>query len=287
MVSQFQSLKLKLLNVGYAKLDHNWNFDHVISPFVRLYLITSGDALVYHSGKKLHLVPGNMYLIPSYTYSSYKCNLSHEQYYISFFEELGSGLSVFDFADFKHEVRATKLDTTYFERLLELNPNRALFDDDPDKYDNLPVLLEFEKKNSSLSPSQFIETNGILKLLFAKFLNSIKTIRKRNTSNLNGVMHYISENLNKTLTVKELAGFCHLSTDHFSRSFKEGFGVRPSKYIQYKRIERALFLLVTTKYPLKEISNTIGFEDYTYFSRVFKQHVGKTPREFRQEKVNV
>ncbi len=287
MVNQFQSLKLKLINVGYNKLDHNWNFDNVISPFTRLYLITSGNAFVYHNKRKFHLRPNNMYLIPSYTYSSYKCNLKHEQYYISFFEELGSGLSIYNFVNFKYEIKASKLDETCFERLLSINPNRDLINYDPEHYDNYPVLLGFEKKNTELSASNYMETHGIIKLLMAKFIDANKSYDKVNNTNLDRVLNFISENLHETLTLSVLADHCNMSKDHFSRSFKKYYGLRPTKYIQDRRLERFLLLLITTNYSVREIALKIGFENYTYFLRYFKERIGKTPVEFRKEHIIV
>ncbi len=287
MANQFQSLKLKLINVGYNKLDHDWDFDNVISPFTRLYLITKGDAFVYHNKRKFHLSPNNMYLIPSYTYSSYKCNLSHEQYYISFFEELGSGLSIYNFVNFNYEVKASKLDETCFKRLLYLNPNRHLTNYDPEHYDNYPVLLGSEKKNTELSASNFIETHGIVKLLMSKFIDASIAPNKPNNTNLDRVLNYISENLHETLTLTVLANYCNMSKDHFSRSFKKHYGLRPTKYIQNRRLERFLLLLITTNYSVREIALKVGFENYTYFLRYFKERMGKTPVEFRKEHIVV
>lgn len=53
MLEIFQSLRLTLLNTGYAKLNALWDFDNVISPFTRMYYITKGSAKVYHSNKVL------------------------------------------------------------------------------------------------------------------------------------------------------------------------------------------------------------------------------------------
>ncbi|MEC3908509.1 AraC family transcriptional regulator [Tamlana sp. 2201CG12-4] len=281
---QFQSLKLKLLNAGYAKLDHKWDFNNVISPFSRLYLITKGQAFVYHNNIKYDLIPGYLYLIPSYTYSSYKCNLYHEQYYISFFEELGNSLSIYNFANFKYQIKANALDKILFERLLDLNQNRALVNNAPKHYDNYKTLLEFEKKNKELSSSAFIETQGVLKALLSRFFDGSDIFHNKTPiTNLNQVLQHISENLNQNITVKSLAEFCHLSTDHFSRRFKKIFGLRPSKYIQNKRIERAILLISTTNYSLTRISTIIGFENYNHFSRIFKQTAGITPSNFKKQ----
>ena len=98
-----QTLKLALLNVGYAKLDPLWDYDDVISPFIRLYYITTGSAMVYHSNRAIELKPGHIYLIPSYTFGRYKCDDYHEQYYISCLEEIKNGYSIFNFSNFIYD----------------------------------------------------------------------------------------------------------------------------------------------------------------------------------------
>lgn len=283
MLRHYQSLKLSLINVGFDKLDHRWNFDNVISPFTRLYYVTEGEAFVYHNQQKIRLEPGFLYLIPSYTYSSYKCNDSHHQYYISFFEEYGSGLSIYNFVKFVYKVKATELDAMYFERLLYLNPNRTLLNNNPIYYDKFSTLLEYEKKNNKLSASKYIETFAILKILLSRFV--IKGQPTDNVANINldSVLTYISENLEKDLSVSFLADFCNLSRDHFSRSFKKQYNIRPSNYVQNLRIERAMLLLITTNYSVEEISLKVGFESYIYFLRFFKQNTNKSPKEFRKE----
>jgi len=285
MLNQFESFKLKLLNIGYAKLNSNWNYNNVISPYTRLYMVTKGEAYIYHNNKEYNIKAGNMYLIPSYTYSSYRCNLMFELYHINFFEELGNKLSIYDFINFKYQIKATKLDEKYFERLLYINPNRGLNNDNPEYYDNYPILFEYLKKNETLSASTLIETHGILKILLSKFINNTPKSKKK--QNLNSVLNYISENLHDNLTISSLANFCNLSVNHFSRKFLNTYGIRPNKYIQLKRIERAQLLLLTTNNSLKQISEKVGFDNISYFSRTFKKIVEKTPAVFRKENIGI
>ncbi|TSE10807.1 MULTISPECIES: helix-turn-helix domain-containing protein [Aquimarina] len=284
-----QSLQLSLLNVGYAHLDKHWNYDNVVSPFTRMYYISKGSAKVYHNDQTFDLKPGYMYLIPSFTYSRYKCDEYHEQYYISFFEEIKNGLSIFNLKSFVYELKAKDTDIAYFKRLLEINPNRALVNDDPEVYDNRPTLQTFKKKNEKLSSAFYLETNGLLRILLSKFIKDHNRLVIKNTTrnNLSQVLSHISENLDKELTINELASYCHLSTDYFSRIFKQKFGMRPNKYIQSKRVERAQLLLLTTDNSLKQIAEKVGLENLSYFSRVFKSFTGKTPGNFRKEELNV
>ncbi|WP_282124152.1 helix-turn-helix domain-containing protein [Algibacter mikhailovii] len=290
MQNYLASLKLNLLNIGFASLDSKWDFDNVISPFTRLYLITSGNAYVYHNNMKFELKAGYMYLIPSNTYSRYKCNSYHEQYYISFIEEVINGLSTYNIEDFEYELKANELDRYHFKRLLEINPNRVLINNAPSVYHNKPLLFGVSEKDNDLSTSHFVESIGILKILFSRFIRDVKHKDKPNGKSevvLENTLVYIAEHLHKELTISELASFNNLSKDHFSRNFFEKFGIRPNKYIQSKRVERAQLLLLTTDDSLLEIAEKVGFLNISYFSKIFKKFTGRTPTHFRKEQMKV
>lgn len=286
MQEYLKYLRLNLLNIDFVKLDSDWDFDNIISPFVRLYLITSGHAYVYHNDKKFDLKPGYMYLIPSYTYSRYKCELQHEQLYINFLEEIGSGLSIFSFNDFEYQIKSSKLDAYYFKRLLEINPNRSLVDDNPNKYDSFSSFLEL--KNNQMDSNSYMETQGLLKILTSRFIIENKNVPgKRARRDINKGLIYLLENLHENLTIERLAAYSNLSKDHFSRSFYEKFKMRPNLYIQSKRVERAQLLLHTTNDSLKDISEKVGFDNFSYFSKVFKKITGKTPAYYKKEQSQV
>lgn len=286
MQEYLKYLRLYLLNIDLVKLDASWDYDNVISPFVRMYLITSGHAYVYHNDKKFDLKPGYMYLIPSYTYSRYKCELQHEQLYISFMEEIGNGLSVFSFNSFRYQIKSSKLDTHYFKRLLEINPNRSLIDDNPHKYKSFSSFLELKKMQ--LNSSFYLETQGLLKILLSRFIiEGNNASEKRERRDIDKVLVYLLENLHENLTVERLAAFSNLSKDHFSRSFYEKYKMRPNLYIQSKRVERAQLLLHTTNDSIKAISEKVGFDNLSYFSKVFKKITGKTPANYKKEQSQV
>lgn len=288
MQNHLASLKLNLLNIGYAKLDSQWDFNNVISPFTRLYLITAGSANVYHNNMKFEMKPGNMYLVPSNTYSRYKCDNYHEQFYISFIEEVRSGLSTYNIEDFIYELKASEIDEYHFKRLLEINPNRVFINNDPKGYNNKPALYDFRRKNDELTSQHFVETMGTLRVLFSRFIRDIKYKQNRNKESiLNNTLVHISKNLHEDLTVEKLAAFNNLSKDHFSRSFYKNFGIRPNKYIQSRRVDRAQLLLLTTNDSLHEIADKVGFGNVSYFSKTFKKFTGRTPGYFRNEQLNI
>jgi len=84
------------------------------------------------------------------------------------------------------------------------------------------------------------------------------------------------------LDVATLAAIAHTSEAHFSRSFKAAFGETPHRYLQRRRIERAMFLLRTTDRTVTDICMEVGFASLGTFSRTFNEIVGEAPTRFRE-----
>jgi len=83
------------------------------------------------------------------------------------------------------------------------------------------------------------------------------------------------------LDIEALADSVHLSRAHFIRSFREVFGETPHRYLQRRRIERAMWLLRGTDTSVTEICFDVGFSSLGTFSRTFREIVGVSPRVYR------
>lgn len=290
MNKSLNELKITLLNIGYANLNTNWNFDNVLSPFTRLYYTLSGEGKVFHNKQSLLLKPDYLYLIPSFTYHRCLCETQMDQYFIHFLEEIGGGLSIYNLKKFSFEVKARPEDKELFERLLAINPNRGLVNDDPKNYDNRNSMLYFAERNETLSAQAYLESQGIMKILLSRFIIDKEESGNQQlvqTKKIIDTLHYISANLANELTVEQLAKVNYMNTDYFSRMFKEQLGIRPLEYIQSKRIERAQLLLTTTDYSLQDIADMVGLPNISYFSRLFTRFTQKTPAAYRKELWNV
>jgi AraC-like DNA-binding protein len=290
MFEALQTLQLRLLHVDFVGLDHHWQYDKIISPFSRLYLITGGEGWVFHNHKKYELKPGNLYLIPAYTYSRYHCDTFLEQYYIHFLDQMEGGLSVYETMQINYENAAEELDYHLCAKLLALNPKRTVADLNPQQYDNKPELLSFNLFHTSQSLSNYGQTQGILLQLFSRFLGDEATPGTRASKSfhqLTGALQFIHQHLHEKITIEQLASILHLQVDYFSRLFLEVVGVRPMEYIQNKRLERAQLLLTTSGASLKEIAQRVGIPNIYYFSRLFRRRYTMPPGEYRKVKWQV
>lgn len=83
------------------------------------------------------------------------------------------------------------------------------------------------------------------------------------------------------LDVPTLAAVAQVSAAHFIRSFKETFGETPHRYLQRRRVERAMFLLRDRTISVTDVCFDVGFNSLGTFSRTFAGIVGVTPSEYR------
>lgn len=106
-------------------------------------------------------------------------------------------------------------------------------------------------------------------------LENLNTLSTRNR--IAHVVKYIRENLNRELSVCELAEQACLSRAQFFRQFNREMGESPTKFVNKERIRRAKRLMLMQGRPPGEAGISSGFSSENYFSRVFRQLEGKTP----------
>ena len=95
-------------------------------------------------------------------------------------------------------------------------------------------------------------------------------------------VRYIEDNLNRSLSLEEIAAHVNVSARQLTRLFGTFAGTSPAQYVRVTRLDRASALLTRTELPIKEISHQIGFSDVQYFTRCFTSHFGVSPGAYRQ-----
>ena len=83
------------------------------------------------------------------------------------------------------------------------------------------------------------------------------------------------------LDIAALARVACVSKAHFIRTFRATFGETPHRYLQRRRVERAMYLLRTTTDQITDICMAVGFSSLGTFSRTFTEIVGETPTRYR------
>jgi len=104
----------------------------------------------------------------------------------------------------------------------------------------------------------------------------------RHFSALRKAQRYIWTNYTRKISLKEIADASGLSAPYFSTVFKDEMGENLSNYLNRLRVEKAAAMLVTTGLPINEIAFACGFEDQSWFSKIFKGNTGFTPGKYRE-----
>ncbi len=100
---------------------------------------------------------------------------------------------------------------------------------------------------------------------------------------LRRVTEFIDENLDRDLTLTEIAEIADLSPFHFARSFKQATGSTPIQFLMQRRVDLAKRLLADSELPIVEIGLRAGFKNQSHFTTFFRKVTAMTPKAFRNE----
>jgi AraC-like DNA-binding protein len=96
------------------------------------------------------------------------------------------------------------------------------------------------------------------------------------------MVRFIRENYQRPLTVEDIAQSAGVSRRECFRCFKELRGSTPTEFLTNYRLSIAAYLLATTNLPIAQVGEACGFGGASYFTRLFKERYGMTPRTFRK-----
>jgi AraC-like DNA-binding protein len=105
----------------------------------------------------------------------------------------------------------------------------------------------------------------------------------RHSSALRRAERFIWENYTRKISLQEIADASGLSAPYFSTIFKDEMGENLSNYLNRLRVEKARGMLTETECPLSEVASSCGFEDQSWFSKIFKSYTGISPGKYREK----
>ena len=253
-------INLELLTFGHATVDPGWHGIDRSPVFSRLYYISGGSFSICNSNyDKFLLESGKWYLIPSGYSFDYKCNETMEHFYfhIKLYDFDGTDLlrnckkplSLEAYKSFDYPFMSKCITSDNLSDGLLLR--QTVFD----------ILLSFiEEYGISISAEDY--SPCIYKSLV-----------------------YIKQNLSMQLTISEIAENAFVAKSTLTKHFKKELSMSVNEYICNTIMAEAERLLMTSNISILELSQKFGYIDQLYFSRRFKEKFGKSPREYRKEKL--
>ena len=96
------------------------------------------------------------------------------------------------------------------------------------------------------------------------------------------IKKYIDEHFQEDIRREDLAELVYLNVDYMSRVFKKDTGVSISTYLIRARVEKAKALLTESRMPINAIAQYVGYSNFSYFTKMFKENTGCSPLEYRR-----
>lgn len=122
----------------------------------------------------------------------------------------------------------------------------------------------------------------LIRLMQTQARSMVEKNLAKNKSRIGFVVDYIKKNLHQKLSIDSIAKLAYVSKSNFFKMFKDELGTSPNDFILQERINRAKELLALNN-SIKETAFLTGFSDTNYFTRVFKQLVGVTPKSYQNK----
>jgi AraC-like DNA-binding protein len=270
---QNQCLKLPLIKglfisrMGFypKALHHYFNRASGISQAILLYC-TDGKGCIQLRKKKVNIVAGEVFVIPSGVPHTYRAD-SADPWTIYWFH-IGGSLKDETIAAIADGANGNDVSYIGFsdERNLLFQTITATF------------LKGYSAKNlvfANLSLQYYLATI----ITPENFRKDEDTFTKKNPTNK--AIVFMQQNLSIALALDNIAQVAQLSTSFFSRLFKQDTGYSPMEYFNHLRIQKACQLLHFSELRINEVALSIGIDDPFYFARLFRKHMGMSPVAYR------
>jgi AraC-like DNA-binding protein/ligand-binding sensor protein len=155
-------------------------------------------------------------------------------------------------------------------------------------YEKLPLFnLSESKINEIISSLEFI--SATISQSANKFIKeeNVATLQQKSSNDqmdkfIHNAITYIKQHINEKISVEELSKYCNYSTSYVSHNFKKYVGMNINTYINKLKIEISKTYLVNSNNTINEISEFVGFDDVSYYSKVFTNLMKISPSEFRR-----
>lgn len=152
----------------------------------------------------------------------------------------------------------------------------------------------FESMKSKELGYEFITQGSLYYLIGMVLKYDLYKSQNKNTKrteeralHFKNVLSLIESEYQSPLTLEDLSRAAGMTPKYFCRFFSEMTNKTPIEYLNYYRIESACEQLITTNYSITDVALNCGFNDTSYFIKIFKKHRGITPKQYINQSLNI
>lgn len=281
MKTELELVNICVLNAGFARITREWSGTGLSSPFARLYYVKDGEARVLMPSVELTMKPGYMYLVPSFMPHSIECRQGVAFYYLFVYERYGMQTDIFDIYSFPYEVKANEAIDLLFQNYCNYYPELNLPYETAEDFYSHPGYQEYVVRYARMDRFEKMQLQGFVWIVASFFMKHAHKRTEDMDPRMARVVAFIKNHVEQDITLESLADIACITKSHLGRLFRDNIGITPLQFILRTKIQAAQRLLITTNHSIGVIAEKVGFRDVSYFIRIFRQKVGFTPQDYR------
>ena len=262
--NQFHNITISLERADLIQCDHRWRGTGGRPPYSSIGLIREGTGTIIVDGQEMQPVKNQLYLLPAHTsqifyndgtqpYLKYFSHFNIKLHDTELFEYLNVPLCV----TLEEAETATKL----FEQLIAASKEQNVL--------------------SLIKAKQYMFDLVCYYLQCCQESNIVLAANAVDTA-IDKAVTFADKNIHRFVSVAEMAEIAGYHPSHFTKLFRNRFGVSPAQFTIQKKTHYAMDQLMNTVKSIAEISDSLGFSSQFYFCNFFKKQTGMTPTEYRQ-----
>jgi AraC-like DNA-binding protein len=260
---------------GNLFISYHWHREVEI-----IYLI-EGSLTVTVSGEQFKLHPGDIYFVNSQELHQFSSMDETTYYYAYVFPMESLNFAIADYSQ-----------TLYIQPIIrkELLFPRSILQSASCYLNVVREVKELIEMNEASSKGYQLGTKASLYKIISYLIegNHFQKALSKNSSypyvkaeNLKLILTYLQEHYNEPLKLADIADTFHMSSKYFCKYFKQNFSKTFVEYLNHYRIEKASVLLLTTGMSVMDIGFQVGFDNFSYFIKKFREITGVTPAKYR------
>ena len=194
--------------------------------------------------------------------------------YVRFLRKEGYNIYIVFSEEFSEETRKALSDFLPDEKATDKTVMRSVFYDD---IEVAKISADEEEYLSALS----VPLKYMIERLYEE---SLKQISDTNEHDIyRKALQYIKEHYTEGITVADVSKHINYSESYFGYAFKKKYKMTVSQYVRELQLAKSKDLLENTSFSVSSVASYVGFDDFNYFSALFKKHFGLSPKEYRKK----
>ena len=193
--------------------------------------------------------------------------------YVRFLRKEGYNIYLVLSDEFSEDTRSSLLEFLPDENAADKIIMRSVFYDD----------IEIAKLSAGKEEYLSVLSAPLKYMIERLYEESNKQISETNEHDIyRKALQYIKEHYTEGITVADVSKHINYSESYFGYAFKKKYKMTVSQYVRELQLAKSKDLLENTSFSVSSVASYVGFDDFNYFSALFKKHFGLSPKEYRK-----